>query len=261
MIKDLSGRYVPGKRADSWLKVKKDYVEGLADSLDLVPIGAWHGAGRKAGWFSPFLLAVHDPETGELQSVCRCMSGFTDDFYKAATERLGARVVGAPPSYYVTGERPSVWFVAEEVWEIRGAELPISPVHMAANGKVGTGGRGLALRFPRAVQLHTESERMRSLLPRLRALRRYEPAPLLPTGVLQSMAAEFYPPDAAATPFRRELVRLPALDAPRSNCCPPAVPAGVGSRARAASAARVELGRAFPPVPSQWLQTLPGGVW
>ena len=90
-------------------------------------------------------------------------------------------------------------------------------------------GVALALRYPRAVQFHTESERMRSLLPRLLKLRRYEPAPLLPTGVLQSMAAEFYPPDAAATPFRRELVRLPALDAPRSNCCPPAVPAGVVS--------------------------------
>jgi DNA ligase-1 len=32
------------------LQVKKDYVEGLNDSLDLVPIGAWHGNGRKAGW-------------------------------------------------------------------------------------------------------------------------------------------------------------------------------------------------------------------
>jgi DNA ligase-1 len=32
------------------LKVKRDYVEGLYDSLDLVPIGAWHGNGRKAGW-------------------------------------------------------------------------------------------------------------------------------------------------------------------------------------------------------------------
>lgn len=31
-------------------KVKRDYVEGLSDSLDLVPIGAWHGNGRKAGW-------------------------------------------------------------------------------------------------------------------------------------------------------------------------------------------------------------------
>lgn len=32
------------------LQVKRDYVEGLNDSLDLVPIGAWHGNGRKAGW-------------------------------------------------------------------------------------------------------------------------------------------------------------------------------------------------------------------
>lgn len=33
-----------------YLQVKRDYVEGLGDSLDLVPIGAWHGNGRKAGW-------------------------------------------------------------------------------------------------------------------------------------------------------------------------------------------------------------------
>ncbi len=30
-------------------QVKKDYCEGLRDSLDLVPIGAWHGNGRKVG--------------------------------------------------------------------------------------------------------------------------------------------------------------------------------------------------------------------
>lgn len=32
-------------------QVKRDYVEGLGDCLDLVPIGAWHGNGRKAGWY------------------------------------------------------------------------------------------------------------------------------------------------------------------------------------------------------------------
>lgn len=39
--------YQPSKRSQSWIKLKRDYVEGLADSLDLVPIGAWHGQGRK----------------------------------------------------------------------------------------------------------------------------------------------------------------------------------------------------------------------
>lgn len=38
MLKFLDTRcaYEPSKRADSWLKLKKDYCEGLRDSLDLV---------------------------------------------------------------------------------------------------------------------------------------------------------------------------------------------------------------------------------
>ncbi|KAL6223528.1 hypothetical protein ACLB2K_006913 [Fragaria x ananassa] len=54
---DVFAGYSPSKRTDTWLKVKRDYMEGLCDSLDLVPIGAWHGNGRKAGWYSPFLMA------------------------------------------------------------------------------------------------------------------------------------------------------------------------------------------------------------
>jgi DNA ligase-1 len=47
---DVNAGYCPTKRSDSWLKVKRDYVDGLGDTLDLVPIGAWYGNGRKAGW-------------------------------------------------------------------------------------------------------------------------------------------------------------------------------------------------------------------
>jgi len=50
--------------------------------MDLVPIGAWHGSGRKAGWWSPILLALRNEEDGSLQAVCKCISGFTDQFYK-----------------------------------------------------------------------------------------------------------------------------------------------------------------------------------
>lgn len=55
--KALLASYEPDKRADSWLKVKKDYGE-LGDSLDLVPIGAWHGQGRKAGWWCAPLVSL-----------------------------------------------------------------------------------------------------------------------------------------------------------------------------------------------------------
>lgn len=30
-------------------QLKKDYVAGLRDSVDVVPIGAWYGQGRKVG--------------------------------------------------------------------------------------------------------------------------------------------------------------------------------------------------------------------
>lgn len=40
--KPLLASYEPDLRAEGWLKVKKDYDKG-SDSLDLVPIGAWHG--------------------------------------------------------------------------------------------------------------------------------------------------------------------------------------------------------------------------
>ncbi|OIT18619.1 PREDICTED: DNA ligase 6-like isoform X1 [Nicotiana attenuata] len=40
---DIDAGYTPSKRTNAWLKVKRDYVEGLSDSLDLVPLGAWYG--------------------------------------------------------------------------------------------------------------------------------------------------------------------------------------------------------------------------
>lgn len=52
MLKFLDSRcaYQPSKRSDSWLKLKKDYCEGLRDSLDLVCFG-YGGAGVLFGLF------------------------------------------------------------------------------------------------------------------------------------------------------------------------------------------------------------------
>ncbi|KAL4435464.1 hypothetical protein ABPG77_006226 [Micractinium sp. CCAP 211/92] len=155
MLKSLAGPYEPSKRSDHWLKLKRDYCEGLHDTLDLVVIGAWWGNGRKKGWYSPYLLACYDPDTEELQSVCRVMSGFSDQFYKDSLERLSKTVIPGPKPYYRTDERPSVWFEAREVWEIRGADLTISPVHKAAVGRVHEG-RGIGLRFPRFLRIRDD---------------------------------------------------------------------------------------------------------
>lgn len=153
---DTDAGYLPSKRSDTWLKVKRDYVEGLSDSLDLVPIGAWHGNGRKAGWYSPFLMACYNPDTEDFQSVCRVMSGFSDSFYKEMKEFFsGDRILAKKPAYYQTAEVPDMWFFPELIWEIRGADFTVSPVHQAAIGLVHPS-RGISIRFPRFIRPVTD---------------------------------------------------------------------------------------------------------
>ena len=83
----FSFQYESGVRSHTWLKVKRDYVAGFSDTIDVVPIGAWYGNGRKAqkGFLSPVLLAVYDEEEDVFRSICRCMS-FTDAMYSAMKE-------------------------------------------------------------------------------------------------------------------------------------------------------------------------------
>ncbi|OAA49610.1 DNA ligase, ATP-dependent [Metarhizium rileyi] len=154
--KPLLATYEPDKRLDSWLKVKKDYSSSF-DTLDLIPIAGWHGQGRKAKWWSPVLLAVRNEETGMLEAVCKCMSGFTDAFYKVVKqfyddgedsgERKNTR--SQKPSFIeYPGPMPDVWFEPQEVWEMAFADVTLSPTYTAAIGLV-SDERGLSLRFPR----------------------------------------------------------------------------------------------------------------
>jgi DNA ligase 1 len=160
----------PDKRTLGWCKVKKDYADG-SDSMDLVPIGAWHGNGRKAGWWSPILLALRNEDDGTLQAVCKCISGFTDQFYK------DLNVTYSPTSANTTFEKPweyesaltpestllgfawlrlmIVWFVAREVWEVRFADVTLSPVYTAGMGLVSEE-RGLSMRFPRFIRIRED---------------------------------------------------------------------------------------------------------
>ena len=48
-----------------------------------------------------------------------------------------------------------VWFVAREVWEVRFADVTLSPLYTAAMGLV-TEERGLSMRFPRFIKIRDD---------------------------------------------------------------------------------------------------------
>ncbi len=51
----------------------------MTDTLDLVPIGAWYGKGKRTGLFGAFLLACYDEEAEEFQSVCKVSTSIMRD--------------------------------------------------------------------------------------------------------------------------------------------------------------------------------------
>jgi DNA ligase-1 len=155
--KALLATYEPDKRLDSWLKVKKDYNSSSFDTIDLIPVGGWHGQGRKHEWWSPILLACRNPETGTLEVVTKCISGFTDTFYKANKAKYaedGPNVISRPSYVDYVGE-PDVWFEPQEVWEMAFADITLSPTYTAAIGLVSEE-RGLSMRFPRFLKVRED---------------------------------------------------------------------------------------------------------
>jgi DNA ligase 1 len=151
MVKTLEeeATYTPAKRSHYWLKLKKDYMDGVTDTLDLVPIAAFYGKGKRTGVFGGFLLACYDPETDEYQSICKIGTGFPDEELERLTQALKPFIVHEKPRYYRAEEEgPDVWLTESQVWEVKAADLSVSPVHYAAIGLVDPT-KGVALRFPR----------------------------------------------------------------------------------------------------------------
>jgi len=190
MVKTLTkeSTYEPSKRSYNWLKVwflflffwsfslffflfsfsfssklilrwqiKKDYLEGLTDTVDIVPIGAWYGKGKRTGLYGAFLLACYDDDNEEYQTVCKIGTGFSDEALAKHTEELQKFAIDSCRSYYRVSDtlKPDVWLETSQVWEVLAADLSISPVHTGATGIVDPA-KGIALRFPRFLKVRED---------------------------------------------------------------------------------------------------------
>jgi len=156
MVKRLGedSHYQAGARGSRWIKYKADYRAELADSLDLAIVGAYHGKGRRAGWYGTLLGAAYDPEDDHWKTVCKIGTGFTDEDLKELDDVIGPHERSDPhPQVDIELEdTPDVYLDPEVVAEIHGAELTRSPVHTAARDERG----GVALRFPRFIRWRSD---------------------------------------------------------------------------------------------------------
>ncbi|QNQ01438.1 DNA ligase 1 [Yarrowia lipolytica] len=160
MVKLLEGKesgYEPSKRSRNWLKVKKDYIDGIGDSLDLVILGGYFGKGKRSQWYGAFLLGVYNQDSEEFETVCKTATGFSEEMLQKMYDKLKPTVIETPHSdvsYDSTpANLPDVWFDPSTVIEILAADLSLSPVYKAGIDQMD---RGISLRFPRFIRVRDD---------------------------------------------------------------------------------------------------------
>ncbi|XP_064384237.1 DNA ligase 3-like isoform X2 [Halichondria panicea] len=156
VLKDTKSVYEPGKR--HWLKVKKDYLEGgaMADTADLIVLGAYYGTGNKGGMMSVFLMGLYDSSTGKFCTVAKCGNGHDDATIAKLQDELDMVKISKDsskvPSWLLVNKSVVPDLVIRDpkiapVWEITGAEFSSSNIHTAG---------GISIRFPRVTRIRDD---------------------------------------------------------------------------------------------------------
>uniref|UniRef100_A0A7N8XVE0 DNA ligase n=1 Tax=Mastacembelus armatus TaxID=205130 RepID=A0A7N8XVE0_9TELE len=158
VLKDIKGTYEPGKR--HWLKVKKDYLnEGaMADTADLVVLGAFYGKGSNGGIMSSFLMGCYDEDSKKWCTVTKCSGGYDDATLARLQKELDVIKISKDPSKIpgwlkiIKNYYPDFIIRNPEqapVWEITGAEFSKSEMHTAD---------GISIRFPRMTRIRDDKD-------------------------------------------------------------------------------------------------------
>ncbi|KAL9100162.1 MAG: hypothetical protein Q9163_004427 [Psora crenata] len=157
MLDTSDSGYEPSKRSRNWLKIKKDYLSGIGDSLDLVVLGAYYGKGKRTSVYGAFLLACYNSNNESYETVCNIGTGFSEVLLEELHSKLSPLTIDKPKPFYshspVPKDQPDVWFEPRFVWEVKTADLTLSPRYLAGkNELMDVSGRGISLRFPRFVK-------------------------------------------------------------------------------------------------------------
>ncbi len=147
--------YEAGHRGWRWIKWKRSYRSEMADTVDLVAIGAYAGRGRRAGTYGALLMAAYDPEKDQFSSVTKLGSGFTDEDLTRLTELFEPYLIPKKHPRVDSLAEADFWFVPAKVFEITGDEITLSPIHTCGFNAIREGS-GLAIRFPRLIRFRDD---------------------------------------------------------------------------------------------------------
>lgn len=150
VVKSLSGDsvYQAGARGFLWIKYKREYRSEMADTVDLVVVGAFAGRGRRAGTYGALLMASYDEEQDMFKTVCKLGTGFSDEELASLPKVLEGYRLDHPHPRVDSKMEADFWFVPAKVMEVRGAEITLSPTH-TCGWELLRKESGLAVRFPR----------------------------------------------------------------------------------------------------------------
>ncbi len=121
-------------------------------------LGAYFGKGKRTSVYGAFLLACYNTSTEKYETVCNIGTGFSEAVLEELHGTLSDVVIDKPKPFYahsaVPKDQPDVWFEPRFVWEVKAADLTLSPRYRAGadSGVDGGGSRGISLRFPRFIQ-------------------------------------------------------------------------------------------------------------
>ena len=157
VLKGLNTVYEPGKRR--WLKVKKDYLlkGAIADTADLVVLGAWYGTGKMGGQYSIFLMGCYDKKTSLWKTVTKVHSGLNDKEMERVHRKINPLMEKCDannklPSWIQLNRTMIPNALAKDpkkmpVFEVTGAEFTQSDVHTASS---------ISIRFPRITKIRDD---------------------------------------------------------------------------------------------------------
>lgn len=142
MVKNLSSTYSPGLRTGGMAKVKE-----VKDDIDVVILGAEFGTGKRAGFFSSFLVGALNTystsEEDQFLTIGKVSSGIKELGEEGASL---TRLTQLLEPIKIREEKNAVYFEPQVIIEVRYQEIQESTTYSS----------GIALRFPRIMRLRDD---------------------------------------------------------------------------------------------------------